>query len=48
MTKRQEYKVLQTYTDFEVREYLPFVLAEVKVSAKFESASRMAFSQLFR
>ena len=48
MTKRQEYKVLQTYSEFEVREYLPCVLAEVKVSAKYESASSMAFSPLFR
>ena len=48
MTKRQEYKVLQTYSDFEVREYLPCILAEVKVSAKYESASSMAFAPLFR
>ena len=48
MTKRQEYKVLQTYSDFEVREYLPCVLAEVKVSAKYESASSIAFAPLFR
>ena len=48
MTKRQEYKVLQTYSDFEVREYLPCVLAQVKVSANYESASSMAFASLFR
>jgi len=48
MTKRQEYKVLQSYSDFEVREYLPCVLAEVKVSAKYESASSIAFAPLFR
>jgi len=48
MTKRQEYKVLQSYSEFEVREYLPCVLAEVKVSAKYESASSMAFAPLFR
>ena len=48
MTKRQEYKVLQTYSEFEVREYLPCVLAEVKVSANYESASSMAFASLFR
>jgi hypothetical protein len=48
MTKRQEYKVLQSYRDFEVREYLPCVLAEVKVSAQYESASSMAFASLFR
>jgi hypothetical protein len=48
MTKRQEYKVLQSYRDFEVREYLPCVLAEVKVSANYESASSMAFASLFK
>jgi hypothetical protein len=48
MTKRQEYKVLQSYRDFEVREYLPCVLAQVKVSANYESASSMAFASLFK
>ena len=48
MTKRQEYKVLQSYRDFEVREYLPCVLAQVKVSANYESASSMAFAPLFK
>ena len=48
MTKRQEYKVLQSFPDFEVRQYLPCVLAEVKVSAHYESASSMAFAPLFR
>jgi len=48
MTKRQEYKVLQSYSEFEVREYLPCILAEVKVSAKYESASSIAFAPLFR
>ena len=48
MTKRQEYKVLQTYSEFEVREYLPCVLAEVKISAHYESAASIAFASLFR
>ena len=48
MTKRQEYKVLQTYSEFEVREYLPCVLAEVKISANYESAASIAFASLFR
>ena len=48
MTKRQEYKVLQTYSEFEVREYLPCVLAQVKVSANYESAASIAFASLFR
>ena len=48
MTKRQEYKVLQSFPDFELREYLPCVLAQVKVSANYESAASIAFASLFR
>jgi hypothetical protein len=33
MTMRQEFLVIQSYGDFEVREYLPCVIAEVRVSA---------------
>ena len=47
MTERQEFKVLQTFHDFEVREYQPCVLAEVKVSAHYSTASGSAFSSLF-
>ncbi|MCX6457056.1 MAG: heme-binding protein [Actinobacteria bacterium] len=47
MTERQEFKVLQTYSDFELREYLPCVIAEVKVSAQYSTASSSAFSTLF-
>ena len=48
MTQRQEFKVLKTYKDFELREYQPCVLAEMKVSAQFSSASSSAFGSLFR
>ena len=48
MTKRQEYKVLRTYKEFEVREYLPCVLAEVRVSADYSSATSTAFGRLFQ
>ena len=48
MTKRQEFTVLHTYEDFELREYLPCVIAEVKVSANYSTASSAAFSSLFR
>jgi hypothetical protein len=48
MTQRQEFRVLQTFHDFEVREYLPCVLAEVKVSAQYSTASSAAFSSLFK
>ena len=47
MTKRQEYRTLQTFESFEVREYQPCVIAEVKVSAKYSSATRSAFGSLF-
>ena len=48
MTQRQKFKVLRTYKDFEVREYLPCVLAEVKISAHYEAAGSMAFGSLFQ
>jgi hypothetical protein len=47
MTERQEFKLLRTYEGFELREYLPCVLAEVRVSAQYSSASSGAFSSLF-
>ncbi len=48
MTKRQEFQVLRTYNDFEVREYLPCVIAEVKVSAHYSTAYSAAFGSLFK
>jgi hypothetical protein len=48
MTQRQEYRTLQTFSDFEVREYKPCVLAEVKVSAQYSTASSSAFAYLFK
>ena len=47
MTKRQEFRVLETFSDFEIREYEPCVIAEVKVSAEYSTASSRAFSSLF-
>ena len=47
MTQRQEFKVLRTYGDFELREYLPCVIAEVKVSAQYSTATSSAFASLF-
>ncbi|MSY00649.1 MAG: hypothetical protein F2750_04655, partial [Actinobacteria bacterium] len=47
MTQRQEFKVLQTYEGFELREYLPCVIAEVKVNATYSQAGSSAFSSLF-
>ena len=47
MTERQEFKVLQAYDGFELREYLPCVIAEVKVSAQYSTSTSSAFSTLF-
>ena len=47
MTERQEFKVLQNYDGFELREYLPCVIAEVRVSGQFSTSSSNAFSTLF-
>jgi hypothetical protein len=48
MTQRQEFRLVEKYKDFELREYLPCVIAEVRVSANYSSASSAAFSHLFR
>ncbi len=48
MTKRQEFRVLRTYDEFEVREYQPCVIAEVKISAQYSTATSEAFGHLFR
>ena len=47
MTERQQFKVLRTYENFELREYLPCVIAEVRVSGQFSTSSSSAFSTLF-
>ena len=48
MTQRQEFRLLRSYEDFDVREYQPCVLAEVKVSEHYSSATSTAFGSLFR
>lgn len=47
MTQRQEFTVLRTYGDFEVREYKPCVIAEVKASGQYANTTRIAFRYLF-
>ena len=47
MTERQKFTVVRKYEGFEVREYLPCSLAEVKVSADYSSAGSVAFRSLF-
>ena len=48
MTQRQEFRVLRSYDGFEVREYKPCVIAEIKVSAQYSVATSSAFGSLFR
>ena len=48
MTKRQEFTVIRSYRGFEVREYQPCVIAEVKVSADYSTAPGLAFNSLFQ
>jgi hypothetical protein len=48
MTKRQEFTLIRKYPEFELREYLPCVIAEVKVMAEYSEATSSAFSSLFR
>lgn len=48
MTQRQEFRVVRSYPDFEFREYQPCVIAEVRMSARYSTASSAAFSSLFR
>ena len=48
MTKRQEFRVIRTYDGFELREYAPCVIAEVRVAAEYSTASSAAFGSLFK
>ena len=48
MTERQEFNVIRSFDGFELREYLPCSLAEVKVSADYSSAGSLAFRSLFQ
>ena len=47
MTQRQEFTVIRSYDGFELREYSPCSIAEVKVSADYSSAGSVAFRSLF-
>ena len=47
MTQRQEFTVIQRFDGFELREYAPCSIAEVKVSADYSSAGSLAFRSLF-
>jgi hypothetical protein len=47
MTQRQEFRVIRSYEGFDLREYAPCSIAEVKVSADYSSAGSIAFRSLF-
>ena len=47
MTEQQQYQVVQTRGDVELREYAPCVVADVTVSGSAEQASNAAFRPLF-
>lgn len=46
MTEEQKYIIEKTFPDFEIRRYEPCVLADVTVSADFQSAGSIAFRSL--
>ena len=48
MTKKQEFRVIRTYPNFEIREYQPCVIAEVKVTAQYSTATNTGFGSLFK
>ena len=48
MTQRQEFRVIRRFDGFELREYAPCSIAEVKVSADYSSAGSLAFRSLFQ
>lgn len=47
MTEEQKYIVAANHDGYELRSYQPCVIAEVEISAKFESAASQAFRYLF-
>ena len=45
-TEHIDYKVIQVFDDFEIRQYPPIVVAETEVEAKIEEASEKGFAPL--
>ncbi|MFP4548062.1 MAG: SOUL family heme-binding protein [Fidelibacterota bacterium] len=45
--EKPEYRVIQEFEDFEIREYAPYLVAEVEIENDFENAGSDAFSILF-
>ena len=46
MTEEQKFKVVDRMQGYELRSYQPCVVAEVEISAKFETAANEAFRYL--
>ena len=47
MTEKLAYEVVRSYEEFELRRYVPHVIAEVIVRGSFEDAGNQAFRTLF-
>ena len=47
MTEQQEYRVVESLGDVELREYAPWVVAEVVVAGSADAAANAAFRPLF-
>lgn len=42
------YKIIKEFDEFEIREYAPYIVAEVEIDTTFEDASNMGFQILFK
>ena len=47
MTEQQKYKVVKKFTDFEIRDYEPCLIAEVSVGGSMNQAGSYGFRPLF-
>jgi hypothetical protein len=47
-TEEAKYEVVKKYGDFELRQYAPYLVAEVEVKGTFGSAAYQAFQTLFK
>ena len=47
MTEQQKYKVVKKFTDFEIRDYEPCLIAEVSVDGSMNQAGSYGFRPLF-
>ena len=43
-----KYTIVKEYEEFEIREYVPYLVAEVEIDSTFEEASNVAFQILFK